>query len=131
MASRVVIPRFLLPLQGPLWRGLGIRSSQSQLLIQFSSNRAYASKSGSDAGGDGTKPIVLEKPLKFNPPSHGSRLGSGKKRTLPKHYGAALTAEEVAAQKQKSYPGLMAPEGTWTHFFWHSRMLHVFITMVS
>lgn len=42
-----------------------------------------------------------------------------------------MTAEEVAAQKQKSYPGLMAPEGTWTHFFWHSRMLHVFITMVS
>jgi hypothetical protein len=25
---------------------------------------------------------------------------------------------------------MMAPEGTWEHFFWHSKMLHTFITMV-
>lgn len=23
----------------------------------------------------------------------------------------------------------MAPEGTWSHWFWHSRLLHTFITM--
>lgn len=114
MASRTVIPRFLLPLQGPLWRGVRIPLSQN-IRIQFASN-----KSG--------KPIVLEKPLKFNPPSHGSRL---KKNTLPKHYGPELTFEEKRVQSQRDYPGMMAPDGTWAHWFWHSRLLHTFITMVS
>jgi hypothetical protein len=70
---------------------------------------------------------VLEKPAKFNPPSHGSRL---KRNTMPKHYGPELTASEVAAQNARHYPGVMAPEGTWSHWFWHSRLLHTFITMV-
>lgn len=125
MASRTVIPRFLLPLQSPLWRGARIQPSQNLLRFSTSSNKSAAA-GGKDGSG---KPIVLEKPLKFNPPSHGSRLK--KKNTLPKHYGASLTADEVAAQRQRSYPGMMAPEGTWAHFFWHSRMLHVCITMVS
>lgn len=120
MASRTVIPRFLLPLQSPLWRGARVQPSQS--LISFSTSGKLA------ASGKDDKPIVLEKPLKFNPPSHGSRL---KKNTLPKHYGPSLTADEVSAQRQRSYPGMMAAEGTWAHFFWHSRMLHVFITMVN
>ncbi|KAI6780361.1 uncharacterized protein J7T54_005463 [Emericellopsis cladophorae] len=119
MASRAVIPRFLLPLQGPLWRGLRIPLSQS-LIIRFATTDAK--------GKDKDKQIVLEKPLKFNPPSHGSRL---KKNTLPKYYGAQLTDAELAAQRVKSYPGMMAPEGTWAHWFWHSKTLHLCITMVS
>lgn len=113
MASRTVIPRFLLPLQGPLWRGVRIPLSQN-ICVRFISSKPE-------------KPIVLEKPSKFNPPSHGSRL---KKNALPRHYGPELTAEELAAQSRKQYPGLMAPEGTWTHWFWHSRLLHTVITMV-
>jgi len=48
---------------------------------------------------------------------------------MPKHYGAVITPEELAAQKAKSYPGVMAPEGTWQHWFWHSKILHTCITI--
>jgi hypothetical protein len=113
MASRTVIPRFLLPLQSPLWRSTARASRGSSL--------RGAVRHNSD------KPIVLEKPLKFNPPSHGSRL---RNKTMPKYYGGVVTPEELAAQRQKSYPGMMAPEGTVAHFFWHSRMLHTCITLV-
>ncbi|KOS21881.1 hypothetical protein ESCO_002134 [Escovopsis weberi] len=121
MASKAIIPRFLLPLQGPLWRGIRIPLSQN-IHIRFAST---------------DKPLPLEKPARFNPPSHGSRLkksgsGSGSGGSFippPKHYGRPLTAEEVAAQKKTHYPGLMAPEGTWSHWFWHNRLLHTFITM--
>ncbi|KAK5997324.1 hypothetical protein PT974_02679 [Cladobotryum mycophilum] len=51
MASKAIIPRFLLPLQGPLWRGIRIPLSQN-IYIRFAST---------------DKPIVLEKPAKFNP----------------------------------------------------------------
>lgn len=114
MASKAVIPRFLLPLQGTLWRGVRVSRAAQNVRVRY-------------ASGDG-KPIVLEKPAKFNPPSHGSRL---KRNTLPKHYGPQLTTEEIAAQNKRHYPGMMAPEGSWSHWFWHSRLLHTFITMVS
>ncbi|KAI8718385.1 hypothetical protein NCS52_00617400 [Fusarium sp. LHS14.1] len=113
MATRAIIPRFLLPLQGPLWRGISIPLSQNSIRIRFASSSTE-------------KPIVLEKPARFNPPSHGSRT---KRNHVPKHYGPDLTAAEIAAQNTKNYPGMMAPEGTWAHFFWHSRLLHTFITM--
>ncbi|KYK54192.1 hypothetical protein DCS_06149 [Drechmeria coniospora] len=113
MASKAVIPRFLLPLQGPLWRGVRIPLSQN-IRIRFASTDKVQ------------KPMVLEKPAKFNPPSHGSRL---KKQSMPKHYGPDLTAAELAAQHKRDYPGLMAPQGSWSHWFWHSRLLHTFITM--
>ncbi|KAG5951973.1 hypothetical protein E4U53_001923 [Claviceps sorghi] len=115
MAVRTIIPRFLLPLQGPLWRGLRIPLSQN-VLVRFASSSEDRVQ----------KPIVLEKPTKFHPPSHGSRL---KRNAVPRHYGPELTASEIAAQNRKQYPGLMAPEGTWAHWFWHSRLLHTFITM--
>lgn len=115
MAVRAIIPRFLLPLQGPLWRGVRIPLSQN-IRVRFASSSDRSQK-----------PIVLEKPAKFNPPSHGSRL---KRNTTPRHYGPQLTPSEIAARGRKHYPGLMAPEGTWSHWFWHSRLLHTFITMV-
>jgi hypothetical protein len=118
MASRAIISRFLLPLRGPLWRDVNIPLSQTTVCVRF------ASSSGSGK----EKPIVLEKPAKFNPPSHGSRL---KRNTTPKHYGPPLTAEEVRVQNNKQYPGVMAPKGTVAHWFWHSKLIHTFITMVS
>ncbi|KAG6009796.1 hypothetical protein E4U21_001226 [Claviceps maximensis] len=117
MALKTIIPRFLLPLQGPLWRGVRIPLSQN-VLVRFASS--------SSSEHHVQKPIVLEKPTKFVPPSHGSRL---KRNAVPRHYGPQLTASEIAAQNRKHYPGLMAPEGTWSHWFWHSRLLHTFITM--
>jgi hypothetical protein len=126
MTSRTVIPRFRLPLQGPAWRGLAPRNQH--IIVRFaSSSSTKGGGSGNSGSGSGSgKPIVLEKPLKFNPPSHGSRL---KRNVTPRHYGPQLTPEEVAAQNQRFYPGVMAPEGTWSHWFWNSRLLHVFITM--
>ncbi|KAI1737112.1 hypothetical protein F4680DRAFT_460651 [Xylaria scruposa] len=74
---------------------------------------------------DPSKPIVLEKPERFNPPSHGSRLP----RSTPRHYGGSLTAEEVQAQNQRAYPGLPPPPNTWSHWFINSRGIHMFITL--
>ncbi|KAI0402118.1 hypothetical protein F4802DRAFT_384616 [Xylaria palmicola] len=74
---------------------------------------------------DPSKPIVLEKPERFNPPSHGSRLP----RSTPRHYGGPLSAEEAQAQTQKTYPGLPPPPNTWSHWFIHSRTVHMLITL--
>ncbi|OAA54038.1 hypothetical protein ISF_08518 [Cordyceps fumosorosea ARSEF 2679] len=114
----VVIPRFLLPLQGPLWRGLRVPPpGAARQLVRV----RYASSSRADG-----KPIVLEKPARFNPPSHGSRLRS---KALPKHYSPPLSEVEVQARSQRHYPATMAPAGSWQHWFWHSKLLHTFITM--
>ena len=112
MASRALLPRFPLPPQGSGLRGVRLPLLPTLVAVRFASS---------------SKPIVLEKPAKFNPPSHGSRLK--RNNPMPKHYGPALSGEEVAAQRTRSYPGMMAPQGTWAHWFWHSKLLHVFITM--
>lgn len=68
------------------------------------------------------KPRVLEKPDKFRPPSHPSRL-----RSKPKYqYGPDLSQE----QKTKRYPHMMPPEGTFLHWFLTNRSIHVWISMV-
>lgn len=122
MTSKTIIPRFLLPLQGPLWRGVRIPLSQNVRIRYASSSSPTGHRNPPSQ-----KPIVLEKPAKFNPPSHGSRL---KRNVMPKHYGPELSASEISAQNKRNYPGVMAPEGSWSHWFWHSRLLHTFITMV-
>lgn len=73
------------------------------------------------------KPPILEKPAKFNPPSHGSRLA---KKQAPRHYGGPLPKEEVEAQARRDYPTMMAPEGTFAHWFWTNRLIHVYIMTV-
>ncbi|CAK7267386.1 hypothetical protein SEPCBS119000_002520 [Sporothrix epigloea] len=75
---------------------------------------------------------ILEKPAKFNPPSHGARLprrGAG----LPasQHYGGDISEAERAAQRLRQYPGMMAPPGTWAHWFWTSRTFHMAVTMTT
>ncbi|KAI0385340.1 hypothetical protein F5Y04DRAFT_245590 [Hypomontagnella monticulosa] len=74
---------------------------------------------------DPSKPLVLEKPERFNPPSHGARLP----RSTPKHYGGAMSDAEIQAQTVKTYPGLPPPPNTWTHWFIHSRGIHLLITL--
>ncbi|KAI1656211.1 hypothetical protein F4813DRAFT_138240 [Daldinia decipiens] len=87
--------------------------------------QAPATKPGTPPKPDPSKPIVLEKPERFNPPSHGARLA----RSTPKHYGGPMTDAELQAQSAKAYPGLPPPENTWTHWFIHSRGIHLFITL--
>ncbi|KAI1118160.1 hypothetical protein F5Y14DRAFT_299847 [Nemania sp. NC0429] len=74
---------------------------------------------------DPSKPIVLEKPERFNPPSHGARLP----RSTPRHYGGSPTAEEIRVQTQRSYPGLPPPPKTWSHWFINNRTIHMLITL--
>jgi hypothetical protein len=74
------------------------------------------------------KPLIIEKPEKFNPPSHGTRLP--KRGVMPRHYGGELPKVEVEAQKKRDYPTMMAPEGTWTHWFWTNHTIHSVIAFV-
>lgn len=71
------------------------------------------------------RPLVLEQPDKFRPPSHGAR-----KPRKPRNFGPALTKEEIKEQSTKRYPHSMPPEGTVMHKFLTSKGTHVWITMV-
>lgn len=102
------IPRFLLPQTGAIWRN------------QFIRNATTKSKSG--------KPLVLEKPTKFNPPSHGSKITKGPPRY--QYAGPQMSEEERTAQAKKQYPNLMPPEGTFMFWFINNRSIHLYITMV-
>ncbi|QIX02253.1 hypothetical protein AMS68_007770 [Peltaster fructicola] len=70
------------------------------------------------------KPRLLEKPERFNPPSHGQRL-----KQKPKTYGAPLSEAAREAQKTKQYPHMMPPQGTFLHWFLTNRTIHTFITL--
>lgn len=75
------------------------------------------------------KPLTLEKPSKFTPPSHPSRLPrrAARASALPT-YG--LSDKEKEESKVKRYPHMMPPEGTFLHWFLTNRSIHVWITMV-
>ncbi|KAF9870147.1 hypothetical protein CkaCkLH20_12381 [Colletotrichum karsti] len=129
MTTSTIIPRFLLPALSPMWRAAAVRSTGRPASAALRGNGVwtvrYASTKSSAGGPKKKGPIVLEKPAKFNPPSHGSRLP----KSGPKHYGGQLSAQEKQAQRVKDYPGLMAPEGTWAHWFVNSRAIHLVITL--
>ena len=72
------------------------------------------------------KPRVLEKPTKFNPPSHGRRL----RERVTRHYGPELTQQQKLEQGTKQYPNMMPPKGTFMHWFLTNRSIHLWITMV-
>jgi hypothetical protein len=111
------IPRFLLPQRGAIWRTRLSPSSASSITIRNASHKAPKKSS---------KPLVLEKPAKFNPPSHGSRL----RKEPPRYPGPQLSAEQQATQKTKQYPNMMPPEGTFMHWFVNNRSIHMYITLV-
>ncbi|TDZ65999.1 hypothetical protein CTRI78_v003348 [Colletotrichum trifolii] len=131
MTTSTVIPRFLLPARSPMWRAAVVRATAGRPATAAAALRGnssvwtirYASTKPA-AGGKG--PLILEKPTKFNPPSHGSRLP---KKGGPKHYGGQLSGQEVRAQRARDYPGMMAPEGTWAHWFVNNRTIHLVITL--
>lgn len=68
----------------------------------------------------------LEKPERFNPPSHPARI-----RAKPRYYGAPLKEHERQAQKTRKYPHMMPPEGTFMHWFLTDRSLHLYISLVG
>ena len=120
MSLIISIPRFLLPQRGFIWRTrLPAPARPSQTIIRHASKKATPKKKSS-------KPLVLEKPTKFNPPSHGSRLP----KEAPRYPGPQLSAEEIAMQKTKQYPSMMPPEGSFTRWFLTNKSLHMYISLV-
>ena len=118
MATTTSLPRFLLPQSGLIWRGVsGAASKGSRITVRFSSS---TTKPG---------PRILEKPERFNPPSHGARLP--RKGAIPRHYGGDISKEEAGAQIRKEYPGLTPPTGTWAHKIIYSKWIHLTFTLVS
>lgn len=122
MASTNTIPRFLLPRAGTIWRTQVSHPTNPSLFIRNASKSSKKSSKPSKP----SKPLVLEKPAKFNPPSHGARL----RKEAPRYPGPQLSAEEKAAQAAKKYPSMMPPEGTFMHWFINNRSIHLWITMV-
>nr|POE56103.1 hypothetical protein CFP56_75438 [Quercus suber] len=96
--------------------GLALHSKQLQQRLLLSTFR-HASTSP-------PKPRVLEKPERFNPPSHPSRI-----RSKPKYYGPDLSEHERKAQRTRQYPHMMPAEGTFLHWFLTNRNIHLFISM--
>lgn len=123
------IPRFLLPRRGPMWQTqLASASRQAPARSMTTTAARHAKTQPPNAGN------ILEKPAKFNPPSHGARLPrrTGTANVPPsQHYGGDLSAAEQAAQRTRQYPGMMAPPGTWAHWFWTSRLFHMTLTMTT
>ena len=75
-----------------------------------------------------SKPKVLEKPSKFNPPSHPSRLV---KQPTYRHYGPDLTEERKLELDMTEFPHMLPPAGTWKHWFLTSRLFHTWFALVS
>src|ERR1700712_5977641 len=102
--SPTFIPRFLLPQGGAIWRTRLSTPSTASVTIRNASKK----HTPKPAPKGPSKPLVLEKPTKFNPPSHGQRLKTG-----PTNYpGPQLSDLHRAANKNKKYPNMMPPDGT-------------------
>ena len=113
MASlRPIIPRATLTLHSA--------QLQRRLLPSIKATTLHRNASSSTLP---PKPRLLEKPERFNPPSHGARLP--RSRRTPSYPGAPLTSE----QRTRRYPHMFPAEGTWTFWFLTNRILHVGITL--
>ena len=117
MSSAAAIPRFLLPQRSAIWRTRF--TTASPLSTRNASTKAPKKPSSS-------KPLVLEKPTKFVPPSHGSKL----RKEAPRYPGPDLSAEEKARMQTKQYPRMMPPEGTFGHWFLNNKSIHMYIALV-
>ena len=114
------IPRFLLP-RGPSPVALRPRS-----VLRLPLPVRHPLPNCRHASASASKPRVLEKPTKFNPPSHGKRL----KQQIPRHYGPDITQAQKSEQQTKKYPNMMPPPGSFMFWFLTSRGIHMFITLV-
>ncbi|KAH8687836.1 hypothetical protein BGZ60DRAFT_394610 [Tricladium varicosporioides] len=109
--SAAVIPRFLLPQRGNIWHRYALQLQT----IRYASNKSTKK----------SKPLVLEKPAKFTPPSHPSR----RLKEAPRYPGPKLSEDEATSRRTKKYPNMMPPEGTFMHWFITSKSVHLYITL--
>ncbi|KAF1956227.1 hypothetical protein CC80DRAFT_445955 [Byssothecium circinans] len=70
---------------------------------------------------------VIPQPDKYRPPSHGKR--TPRSETAQRSYGPPLTEEDKKRMRTKKYPNMMSPEGTFSHWFLHNKVIHLWITM--
>ncbi|CAD0097885.1 unnamed protein product [Aureobasidium mustum] len=99
-----------------------MRNPQSSLLARS----LLASRPASTSSKPVPKGRLLEKPTRFNPPSHPARLP---RRNRQPAFQVPLSAKEKEQQRKKQYPHMMPPEGTFFHWFLTNRTIHVWITM--
>ncbi|KAG9551253.1 hypothetical protein KCU77_g4482, partial [Aureobasidium melanogenum] len=99
-----------------------MRNPQTSLLARS----LLASRPASTSSKPVPKGRLLEKPTRFNPPSHPARLP---RRNRQPAFQVPLSAKEKEQQKRKQYPHMMPPEGTFFHWFLTNRTIHVWITM--
>jgi hypothetical protein len=129
MASLYSIPRFLLP-RGPLL----LRTRVFPVPILPLTALRYASKSPLPprpktlAEQFKDRPRVIPQPDKYRPPSHGRR--TPRSETQQKSYGPKISEEDRQRMRTKKYPNMMSPEGTFAHWFFNSKLIHVWITLV-
>ncbi|KAF2842151.1 hypothetical protein M501DRAFT_998403 [Patellaria atrata CBS 101060] len=117
------IPRFLLPRGEELLRRSNVIPNRIVLPITLHLQARNASTSKAPK----PKPSnILEKPEKFNPPSHPARLVKNK---MPRIYGTPLSQQQKEEQKKKKYPNMMPPEGTFMHWFLTNKGIHIWISM--
>lgn len=98
----------------------------SRSLFSTSSRMAAAASNNNSKG----KPIVLEQPDQFRPPSHPQRLGRRRPTPGPAAYNQGATRDEKEKQKTRSYPRTFPNQGTFMHWFLTNRAIHLWITMV-
>lgn len=85
------------------------------------------------ASNDPSKPIVLEQPDKFRPPSHAARRNA---RSTTAMYGGGaaynqgMTDRERVASKTKKYPNMFPEEGTRMYWFLTTKWVHFMISLV-
>ena len=116
------IPRFLLP------RGYALRHPFLIAVRRpwYPDGQTYPLCKRASTNTPPPKIIRLEKPAKFNPPSHGRRP----KQQIPRYYGPELTQQQKVEQKTKKYPNMMPPPGTFLYWFLTNRGIHVTISLV-
>ncbi|KAF7512073.1 hypothetical protein GJ744_002786 [Endocarpon pusillum] len=87
----------------------------------------HFSSTSSSSSSSTTKPILLEKPERFRPPSHPSRLNA---RRMPRQYaGPAMPEAEKAAQARRKYPHTFPNEGTGMYWFLTNKYVHLWISL--
>ena len=115
---RLIAPKPLILNQSPLG------GSRKALLAprHTLSHRNYASNSSK------AKPLMLEKPARYQSPSHPA---APIVRSPPRQYpGPALSPEDEKRRKTKRYPNTMPAKGTFMYWFLTTRSIHVWITLV-
>jgi hypothetical protein len=73
------------------------------------------------------KPIILEQPDAFRPPSHPAKLRNKRPRMV---YGRDLTEEDHEVMEGKTYPYSMPGKNTVMYRFMHAKWLHAFLSIV-